>query len=131
MTLGVSKSEIRGISIFSDKPYTKATFLLFNCHTIVTPSLKTPPLLNPPSISDVAGPSRTSLSPLPSILFIVPVWMLVGRACAAGAKQMSALRMNSALRGRGEIGGVASIPWRPTQAGQGSVSKRNQLVLGF
>lgn len=55
--------------------------------------------------------------------------MLVGRVCAAGAKQMSALKMNSALRGR--IAGMASIPWRPTQAGQGSVSKRNQLVLGF
>lgn len=44
---------------------------------------------------------------------------------------MSGLRMNSALRGRREIAGMGSILWRPTQAGQGSVSKRNQLVLGF
>lgn len=48
-----------------------------------------------------------------------------------GQKQMSALRMNSALRGRGEVAGIAYIPWRPSQAGQGSVSKRNQLVLGL
>lgn len=79
----------------------------------------------------MAGPSWMSLSPLSSISFNVPVWTPVGRACAAGAKQMSELRMNSALRGRREIAGIASISWRPTQAAHGSVSKRNQLVLRF
>lgn len=110
---------------------TKTGFPLFNCHTIVTSPQETPPSVSPPSISDMGGPSWRSLSPLSSVSLIVPGWMLVGRACAAGAKQTSALRMNSALRGRREIAGIAYIPWGPSQAGQGSVSKWNQLVLGF
>lgn len=96
VTLGVSKSKKKGISVFF-------------------------PSVSPPRISDVSGPSWRSLSPLSSVSFIVPVWMLLGRVCAAGAEQMSVLRMNSALRGRGEKGGggVASVPWRLTKAGQG------------
>lgn len=52
--------------------------------------------------------------------------MLVGRACGAGAEQMSALTMNSALRGRGEAVGVAYIPRRPSQEEQGSFSEPSQ-----
>lgn len=100
-------------------------------HTRVTSSLKTPPSVNPPSVNDVADPGWKSLSPTVFCFIHCPCLDAGGKGVCRGGKADVSVRMNSALRGRREIAGIVSTPWRPTRARQGSVSKRNQLVLGF
>lgn len=86
--------------------------------TVTLPFLKTPTLCCPTWYQWWGQPSPNVLASTVFLFYSLPIsGCLLERAGAERAKQMSALRMNSAPRWRGEITGAALIPRRPPQTG--------------